>query len=204
MNKSPEIGKLAEALAKAQAVIKPPAKNKKVRVTSNKGSYEFWYSTLDALVDSVRIPFSSNGLSFSQGVARVDNSLVLVTMLMHSSGEWISNTVPLDVQNPGMQPLGSAISYARRYGLGDIAGVVAEEDDDGNSADGNKMTVEGRHAFDKPSTVVPPTTSQLLRQLGKVMKEKGLSANDLPGAVNPRELTDAELASLIKQISEKE
>lgn len=191
MNKSQEIGKLADALAKAQAIIKPPAKNKKVKVTSQKGSYEFMYSTLDALIESVRGPFSSNGLSFSQGVARVDGTLVLVTMLMHSSGEWISNTVPLDVQNPGMQPLGSAISYARRYGLGDIAGVVAEEDDDGNAADGNKA-----------STVQPSSTTTLLRKLGKVMKEKGVSASELPDGVNPRELTEAELVLLIARLEE--
>lgn len=201
MNKSLEIGKLAEALAKAQASIKPPAKNKKVRVTSARGSYEFTYSTLDALIESVRVPFSSNGLSFSQGVARIDGSLVLVTMLMHTSGEWISNTVPLEVQQPGMQQLGSAISYARRYGLGDIAGVVAEEDDDANSADGNRVVNSGEDT--SAPTVKPPSTTNLLRKLGKVMKDRGISADSLPGKVNPRALTELELVSLIETLEEE-
>jgi hypothetical protein len=55
-------------------------------------------------------------------------------MVLHSSGEFIAGccTIPLDRDNA--QGYGSATTYARRYGVQAIVGMVAEEDDDGNGA----------------------------------------------------------------------
>jgi hypothetical protein len=55
-------------------------------------------------------------------------------MLIHSSGEWISETVTVRAQKDDPQGLGSALTYLRRYALAAVVGVTATEDDDGNAA----------------------------------------------------------------------
>jgi hypothetical protein len=55
------------------------------------------------------------------------------TLLLHDSGESHSSKVYLVLDKQNMQGLGSAITYARRYGLLGMA-CLAPEDDDGNDA----------------------------------------------------------------------
>ena len=63
------------------------------------------------------------------------------TRLLHTTGESFSSKVYLVLDKQNMQGLGSAITYARRYGLLGMANLEAE-DDDGNEAS-------------KPSTKIP-------------------------------------------------
>jgi hypothetical protein len=66
-----------------------------------------------------------------------DKSPVLVTLLTHTSGEWIKSEFPIKAQPSGktneMQALGSGITYLRRYAICSMLGI-AQEDDDGSSA----------------------------------------------------------------------
>ncbi|WP_252341658.1 ERF family protein, partial [Escherichia coli] len=57
-------------------------------------------------------------------------------MLIHQSGDWIAATYPLVVtsKDETAQGYGSAVTYARRYGLSALMGVIADTDDDGNAA----------------------------------------------------------------------
>jgi hypothetical protein len=64
--------------------------------------------------------------------------MYLLTRLMHSSGQYIQAVYPITAgDNRGVssaQAVGSALTYARRYSLTALVGVVSEDDDDGNSA----------------------------------------------------------------------
>jgi hypothetical protein len=60
---------------------------------------------------------------------------ILETMLLHSSGQWISGSQVIKPVKDDPQGVKSAITYARRAGLEAIVGV-APEDDDGNAASG--------------------------------------------------------------------
>jgi CHASE2 domain-containing sensor protein len=51
------------------------------------------------------------------------------TILMHSSGEWISNTLLLACKKQDPQAMGSAITYARRYAYQSVLGIPSEDDD---------------------------------------------------------------------------
>jgi hypothetical protein len=77
----------------------------------------------------MREPFASEGLSVVQSV----NDGMLSTTIFHASGESISSTVPLFIPKQDMQGVGSAITYARRYGLAAACGI-SQTDDDGNDA----------------------------------------------------------------------
>lgn len=135
------VGQLTLALAKAQAEIAAPARNREVKVATKSGStYSFRYATLDAVIDVVRGPLTKNGLWFVQILeGGADGKYRLVTRLLHESGESIESVTPLLVQGTGNQEFGSALTYMRRYALTALLGVAADEDDDANRADGNTV-----------------------------------------------------------------
>lgn len=137
---SDAVNDIAAALSKAQAAMKQPIKDRTVTVRSDKGSYEFAYATLDSVIDAARVPLTENGLSFVQATDLVEGRLMLETTILHASGQWIRSSLPVPGKSDAMpQQLGSAISYARRYALSSLLGIVASEDDDANIAEGNDM-----------------------------------------------------------------
>lgn len=122
---------LFSALAKAQGEFKPAV------FDCENPHYRSKYASLASVVESVRGSLSKYGLSFSQSVESIstDGKIFLFTSLYHSSGEYIVNKIPVLLVKQDMQGLGSAITYAKRYGLSAMLGVVADADDDGNLAD---------------------------------------------------------------------
>lgn len=131
MNKSDSINELAAALCRAQSKIKGAAED------STNPHFKSKYASLQAYIDSARNPLSENGLSVTQLL--IDNNceqmnlLTLETVLMHSSGQWISSTFSIPVTKQDAQGFGSACTYARRYAYAAIIGI-APIDDDGNMA----------------------------------------------------------------------
>ena len=91
------------------------------------------YATLDSVLESVEKHLHDNGLVMSQTLFSENNTLYLVTSLMHESGEKLESTYPIPIDsNP--QKMGISITYARRYSVCAILSVTADEDDDGNGA----------------------------------------------------------------------
>lgn len=128
MKTSDTITKIADALVKAQAAMKPAIKD------SRNPHFNSRYADLASVWDAIREPLTSNGLSVIQMVGSNElEKTTLTTRVTHVSGEWIESTwqIPVGKQDP--QGLGSAISYARRYALASAIGVV-QDDDDGNAA----------------------------------------------------------------------
>ena len=77
-------------------------------------------------------------------------------MLLHSSGEFISEVVTTRSQKDDPQGLGSALTYLRRYALAAVVGVTATEDDDGNAA---STPVNARVAAPASRPYIPPPVS---------------------------------------------
>jgi hypothetical protein len=122
--------KLATALAKAQAEIKPVAKS------GFNPHFRKPYSTLTDVWDAVREPLTKNGISILQMTSVNANGIVLNTLVLHSSGESVQGELPVAPVGTAPQPLGSAISYARRYALLSAVGGSVDDDDDGSAASG--------------------------------------------------------------------
>lgn len=145
MQTSDSIAQIAAALSVAQSEITSPPRNREVTVKTQKGgAYKFRYATLDTIIDHVREPLTKNGLWFVQTLANGDGKYCLETSLIHSSGEWLRSETPLLVNENGSQAFGSALTYMKRYALCAMLGVAADEDDDGNAADGNEATAQER------------------------------------------------------------
>lgn len=100
-----------------------------VKRTASNSHFRSKYADLEAVMYACSDALSSNGLAVWQSIS--DGQLI--TRLFHTSGQWMEGYTPLIIAKNDMQGLGSAYTYARRYGLMAIMGI-APEDDDGNAA----------------------------------------------------------------------
>lgn len=110
------------------------ARDSEARVQSKRGaSYSYTYASLGAVLAAVVPTLAKHGLAPMQTV----EGEWLVTVLIHTSGQSLVCRVPLVVASDGRlsptQEVGSALSYARRYGLLTML-ALATEDDDGHGA----------------------------------------------------------------------
>lgn len=130
MNSSENINELASALARFQAEVKPAIKG------STNPYFKSKYADLQACWDAAREPLTKNSLSLVQGCSFSEGGDVVTieTRLMHSSGQWIENSLTMRPAKADPQGIGSCITYGRRYSMGSTLGLVTEEDDDGNAA----------------------------------------------------------------------
>lgn len=127
MNHSEQINEIAAALSKAQAVIAGAVKD------SVNPHFKSAYADLASVWEACRKPLTDHGLSVAQTAATEDGRVGVTTLLMHASGQWISDTLVMKPTKDDPQGVGSCITYARRYALAAMVGV-APEDDDGNAA----------------------------------------------------------------------
>lgn len=166
------VGQLAAALAKAQGKLEGAKKDAKNPHLGNK------YADLESCWNACRAVLAANELAVSQPT-RVDSNgtVIVTTVLMHSSGESIRGELPAmfgsgEKGRSTMQSLGSAITYARRYGLCAMVGI-APEDDDGAGA-GN---------YQRPQRTAPAKASGISdaqkKRLFAIAKESGHSNADV-------------------------
>ena len=128
MNKSESINELAAALSRAQGAIKGALKD------SLNPHFKAKYADLSSTWDACREQLAKNELSVVQMPDLSETGGIAVeTILMHSSGQWISSRFVMPLAKPDAHGVGSAITYARRYALAAMVGI-APEDDDGNKA----------------------------------------------------------------------
>ena len=92
------------------------------------------YADLSNVLDACMEAFHNNGFIVTQPSGRDEAGNDYVdTILTHVTGATFVSRVPLILEKQTMQGLGSAITYARRYGALQMA-CIAPEDDDGNEA----------------------------------------------------------------------
>ena len=124
---------IAKALAKAQSEM-----SKALKQSSNP-HFKSKYADLASVTEACLPALNSNGIAVIQPIIETDLGRSVKTVFIHASGEQLEATVPLMIGKQDMQGLGSAITYARRYGLMCLAGI-APEDDDGNAAASSPQT----------------------------------------------------------------
>jgi hypothetical protein len=126
---SDNISSLAKAMIKAQASIVPASKDRLNPFTRS------MYATLGSVVEACRQALLNAGIWVTQYPVPVDGGetgsvIGLVTKLVHAeSGEWQASLLVMPVPKNDPQGFGSALTYARRYGLSAMIGIVTEDDD---------------------------------------------------------------------------
>lgn len=149
---------VAQALVAAQADFPQLERSKTVTVrgmnrkTGREYEYTFAYAPFDAIIAAVRPVLAQHKLAISQALSHLDGQLALRTVILHESGERIEDVCPIPVgPDATSQEVGSAITYLRRYALCAILGLVAEDDDDGNAASGNRIVSARRRGAGEPA-----------------------------------------------------
>lgn len=122
---------LAQALAAFQADLP------KVTLDGTNPHFKSKFASLANMSHVVLPALAKQGLSFSAAPSVTEQGFVLRAKLLHESGECAEASFPIQATKP--QDVGSALTYYRRYALASLTGVVADDDDDGNTAQAAKV-----------------------------------------------------------------
>ena len=110
-----------KALSKAQGEMDHAKKDEK-------GAFGK-YATLRSVLDVLKPILCKNGFALSHRQGADENGMYCDTILMHESGGMFETRVHLINERKNMQGLGSAITYARRYGVSMLCNIATEDDD---------------------------------------------------------------------------
>lgn len=165
--RSEQINELATALAKAQGEMKPALKD------SINPHFKSKYADLASVWETIRAPLSRNGLSVTQTLGADPNneSTLLYTTLLHSSGQYVGSVQYLLPRDKTPQGLAAALTYARRQSLQAIVGVAADEDDDGNEASG-RVEAPQKARFKEPVKPVSVSPLDYVPSSGKLQGQR--------------------------------
>ena len=139
---SDTIATIAAALAKAQMELTNPEKSLTATIRSpfpREADRTFRYAPLSSGLDIVRKSLGRHEIATIQAteIDKEAGLLRLMTVLAHSSGEWISSEWPVcqisDIASA--QRMGAALTYARRYALFTLVGIAGEDDLDAPDLD---------------------------------------------------------------------
>ena len=151
---------IGAALARAQLEMVNPAFDMVNPHFRNK------YASLAAVRDAVIPVLAKHGIALVQNLRTVHGETPMMsveTTLYHSSGQFLKfDGLDLPVMKRDAQGFGSAATYARRYALMAIAGVVGEPDDDANTASGNMVAAhtDGLKALERVWKAAPTGCAQ--------------------------------------------
>ena len=132
MNRSDKLGNWTQAMLAVQHAMPVLKTTRDVQAGTHRYSYAEW----DKLVPVVLPILNASGFVVIQAPKDAPNRVVVETVIQHISDEWCSGDFGIDMPvNANAQAYGSALSYAKRYGLlSMIFAVVGDEDDDAAKA----------------------------------------------------------------------
>lgn len=159
---------LFAALSKAQAKVENASK------TSTNPHFRSKYADLAEVLNTIRPPFSAEGLSVLQSTEFDGERVSVCTLVAHSGGGYIVSRASCTPAKTDAQGIGAATTYLRRYGLAAMAGI-AQEDDDGQSAAHERPPVQ------KITPLAGVAESLSADQLTKVQEVRAILAEYLEG-----------------------
>ena len=204
----PSIKNIAVALSKFQSELEAAKKD------SENPFLKSFYSDLRSVWNVIREPLAKNGLAVTQ-IPTIHEKLgmILVTKLLHTSGEFIESSYPINPVKNDPQGVGSALTYARRYALSAILGVVSEGDDDGHRATNGKPIQEPKRKQEKKP---PPTGVSVIsesqrkrffakwRDGGKTEAQVKAKLREVVGTEHSRDIPKDKYAALCEWADKKE
>jgi hypothetical protein len=180
MHRSSEnVAAIATALAKAQTELSNPEKAMigTVYNARSDSSQSFRYASLSRGLDIIRKALGGQQIAIAQttDIDRTTGTVNLTTLLLHTSGEWISSDWPVCQLSETSAPrrMGAALTYARRYALFTMVGIAGEDDLDAEPPQQDKPAEVGvtsdpqpASARSSPFRTVNPATPPVREKLG--------------------------------------
>lgn len=162
------LNKIAPALVALQADLTPVSK------TAKNPFFKSNYAPLSEVMSTVQPLLAKNKLAVSQFMTHIDGESALRTILIHESGQVIEDITPLILTKKDSQAQGSAVTYARRYGVMAVLGLVADEDDDGNKAGDRSQSSYSAPAPRPQASSGNPASDKQLGLLRALMDASGI------------------------------
>jgi len=157
---------LETALAAFQAEMPTVNKGK----TADTGKYKYKYADIADVTEAVMPLLSKHGLSFSVTPRAAENGYEIAGTLMHESQSGIvQGALPLFGRTS--QEIGSSITYARRYLLGCLTGMVTDEDEDGNMASTTTERVT-RQPVSRAASTVAKSPDEIVAEMMETTTRK--------------------------------
>ncbi len=127
MKWTPGLGAAMVAVQKAMKPATPSATG----YVGKDGSRAYQYATLADVTEVLQGLMTANNLFWTHLPQATDGTCVrMLTYVVHApSGGWLMSEIVMTPSTPTPQNLGSTMTYARRYGLSAMMGVVVEDDD---------------------------------------------------------------------------
>ena len=149
------------------------------------------FADLSTVLSTVNPALAANGLAVVHTTKVEDNKNILITNLLHTSGESITSEMLLPVNTGGrgnpMHQEGGAITYCRRYSLLAILGLNAGiPDNDGDFANptADKVTpINKNKAVGMPTILDAETKEYYLRLVGDLIVKNKKLYNTLADAL---------------------
>lgn len=155
MIKSDSIAALAPALLAAQKNMGAALKS------ATNPHFRSKFADLNSVIDAAMGPLNDAGIAVLQTPVILDGQPAIQTILLHESGEFIAGNSPVVVSKQNdPQSVGSATTYARRYGLQAMVTMTASDDD-------------GETAMGRGTTAKPVTTASQELTGGSAVKPAG-------------------------------
>lgn len=147
---APMLDQLAAALAAAQGEMQNPW------FDSTNPHFRNKFASLAAVRNAVVPVLAKHGISMCQNLATDGERIACTTILTHASGQqMVFGPLSLPASKADAQGFGSAATYARRYSLMAVCGVVGDDDDDANAATGKPAPAQ---AYAAPHSPKPDTS----------------------------------------------
>lgn len=185
-SRSKDVSELFAALSKAQAEMQPAL------LSAENPYFKSRYADLTSLVQASRPALTKNGLAVIQQILPDDNgSMVMHTLLTHSSGQYITSRMRIIPPKSDIQSLGSHITYLRRFSYASIVGIVTQDEDD----DGETSVMSERQQYNTKGPSVKYDATQKEQKFETITKDQLDEIN--------YELSDPIVADLAEEIMDK-
>ena len=194
MKTSEAIGEISAAFVKAQMGCESAKKSNDNNAFRNNGKASK-YAGLPEVVEACLPACHANGIGVLQVLGEtIDGKMGITTRLLHTSGQWLEGygSIPLPKQDP--QGYGSASTYARRYHLAAMLGII-QEDDDGNAAEAAPKA--------NPAPMIDQTQRGIITDLAKAADVNILTILESYSVKNLDALTEAQAAQIIKRLNSR-
>lgn len=157
MKTSEKINELVKALCAAQSQMKAAKKSE------DNSFFKSKYADLANVIENDRIILTTNGLSIVQGAELGPDGMTVfvTTRLMHTSEQWIEDTLGARPKDTLPQSVGATVTYLRRYGYMAMVGATAEgEDDDGESTASHEKPINPNYVKVRTEGTLPNKTNE--------------------------------------------